>query len=627
MRLKDFAEALKENKTLTKLDISCDKLKKSTKLQFINALKHNNTLTDLKIDNSGYLFNPISKALNKNFIDPLEKVYPDLYKNEMTAFQIHPFQIQGCDKILKVFQDENLTKIELKDAGIENVGVKIIAGKIKNNEKITSLDISGNEIDLRGIQLIVDALKSDKEPESDKEPKGNKTLKILNIGRNTGIGNIECRKIADLLEHNNTLTELNIEECDIIGEGILPLAKALKVHESLLSLNLKGNKIGYINNNSLAVAIRESKKLISVNVNDCGINVTTVGDWAEVLKNNSVLKKLNFGHNYVGNSGINLIAKALDGKNSLTELNLSHCNFESEAESIVANSLKKIKRVVSLSTNGLKIDYKTIESEGVDAFIKYLENETRFTKLDKPNKNKVIDELEKLTEVIKANKSILNLNYAENQQYSEGITDLIKNLQGEDKKLEVLDLSWNSLGFEGAHHLSDLLKVNKALKKLVLKKIDINDDGIKEIASSLEKNETLEVLDLSRNSFGCPGVQKLSDVLKCNKALKKLVLKENKIDDGGIKEIASSLKENKTLNTLVIHDYRISLEGVIYILEALKENNSLVKFDFCPNSNCKNSTEMKDIDEAVKKNLELLKAKMRGHLRSLLFISILKIHH
>ena len=87
-----------------------------------------------------------------------------------------------------------------------------------------------------------------------------------------------------------------------------------------------------------------------------------------------------------------------------------------------------------------------------------------------------------------------------------------------------LDLRGNSIRSDGATALSQMLKVNSTLKRLLLEWncIGIWENGIQNITESLSINQSLEELDLRNNKIGPQSIALLANGLKHNTSLLKL---------------------------------------------------------------------------------------------------------
>lgn len=112
-------------------------------------------------------------------------------------------------------------------------------------------------------------------------------------------------------------------------------------------------------------------------------------------------------------------------------------------------------------------------------------------------------------------------------------------------KLTKVDLAGTKLSDVDLNQLSDAIKENTCLKKLVLGGIvvgcKIGDDGIKYIAAMIEGNSSLNYLDLRTNFITDKGVQLLSDALEKNNTLNFLDLRSNLISSHGKNFLSTQL--------------------------------------------------------------------------------------
>jgi len=129
-------------------------------------------------------------------------------------------------------------------------------------------------------------------------------------------------------------------------------------------------------------------------------------------------------------------------------------------------------------------------------------------------------------------------------------TCLGENPLGPCKKLQILNLSKNQIGIEGA----------------------------KMFASALEHNKTIQFLDLSENELQVYGTTLLCEALKKNSVVKGLNLFKNFIDVDGSRAVREMLKVNKTLEWLDLGHNRIRMKGLEAIAEGINDaGNSNLK--------------------------------------------------
>eukprot|EP01102_Stenamoeba_stenopodia_P006506 TRINITY_DN1787_c0_g1_i2.p1 TRINITY_DN1787_c0_g1~~TRINITY_DN1787_c0_g1_i2.p1 ORF type:complete len:1288 (-),score=192.66 TRINITY_DN1787_c0_g1_i2:91-3954(-) len=146
----------------------------------------------------------------------------------------------------------------------------------------------------------------------------------------------------------------------------------------------------------------------------------------------------------------------------------------------------------------------------------------------------------------------------------------------------MLNLSHNLIGDECMSYFVDMLKVNTALRVLILMKNDITDAGITVLATSFEKNSTLYHLDVSENLIRSQGCVNLIAQLQSNLSLGALSLWLNKIGPEGMSAIADLLRWNITLTHLDVTDID-STEGDVHKWISslqLAKNSSLTTFSY-----------------------------------------------
>lgn len=111
-----------------------------------------------------------------------------------------------------------------------------------------------------------------------------------------------------------------------------------------------------------------------------------------------------------------------------------------------------------------------------------------------------------------------------------------------------MNLSDNSIHYEGSRYIAQALKVNKSLRHLNLKLNRIDDKGGSKLCTDLlNNNSELESISLSSNSLGHMFCEALAEFLKLNGTIKKLDISCNFIDDSNASTLKDSLKSNKNI--------------------------------------------------------------------------------
>jgi hypothetical protein len=159
------------------------------------------------------------------------------------------------------------------------------------------------------------------------------------------------------------------------------------------------------------------------------------------------------------------------------------------------------------------------------------------------------------------------------------ITQLFSGLANEKCDVELLDLSWNSLGDEGIIILCQGLDASPKLKKLLLCWNDVGDRGARAIAGLLENNITLQELVLQHNRIGPLGAGAIAESLETNVSLTKLSVGGNRIGDDGASRFAHMLIINATLQALSIGSY-FGKAGLDALVASLPDMRGLKSIEF-----------------------------------------------
>ncbi len=145
----------------------------------------------------------------------------------------------------------------------------------------------------------------------------------------------------------------------------------------------------------------------------------------------------------------------------------------------------------------------------------------------------------------------------------------IRNLQ-----LESCNLRGRKLGV-----LSKALGKGSALEVLCLTDNLFGDDGAQCLSYTLKDNAVLTSLDISRVSLGNQGAMHIAEALKVNTGLRTLDMQWNSIRDEGVQAIADALESNSTLETLRLSYNPVREVGVASLTAALGKNNTLKHID------------------------------------------------
>lgn len=184
---------------------------------------------------------------------------------------------------------------------------------LKTNNTITSLNLSHTCIESPQLISISNSLIS------------NSTLTSLNLNNNPHIGVKGIKALCDMLLTNNSITELNLEKCNIGSDCLKSISIVLKTNSTLTSLNLSNNsEINYKKTGMqlLCRSLKINNSLTSLNLSNNSIRDDYIKMISEMLKINTTICELNLERNFLYKESYQSICDALKVNSTLTNLNL-----------------------------------------------------------------------------------------------------------------------------------------------------------------------------------------------------------------------------------------------------------------------------------------------------------------
>lgn len=125
--------------------------------------------------------------------------------------------------------------------------------------------------------------------------KTNRSLQVLNLAKNSEIGNQGAKHLAEGLKMNSTLKTLNLNDCGITTEGIKCMAHALTVNKTLQNFDIERNKIKDEGVVCLAKALKANIGLTYLNLAECGMTDDSLNVLGICLAENRSIKTLRIG--------------------------------------------------------------------------------------------------------------------------------------------------------------------------------------------------------------------------------------------------------------------------------------------------------------------------------------------
>ena len=222
--MKHLSEVLKQNNSITELNIAGNEIEDEGMKCLIDLLELNNSLATLDISETIVPIESFCIMLEKN--KTLESLY--LSKNYIEMEPVSD-EIKAIAHLVSL--NTPLTNLDLSHNKLGNEGIKLLSEAVKNNHTLEKLNLSNIGMESEGMGYL-------------SELKDNKSITDLNIsGNKIGIKGIEY--LIDYLNGNSSLTALNISKTLVGAAGMIQLYKALYNNKTISSLYLDSNKIGY----------------------------------------------------------------------------------------------------------------------------------------------------------------------------------------------------------------------------------------------------------------------------------------------------------------------------------------------------------------------------------------------
>ena len=212
-----------------------------------------------------------------------------------------------------------------------------------------------------------------------------------------------------------------------------------------------------------------------------------------------------------------------------------------------------------------------------------------------------------LREIISTNENCTELNLDQMELFDRDMEYVVE--QVISKRWTKLCLSINKISSEGASILVNAVRNPSMLEELYLDHNRISDLGVQLLAQAISNNNNtkLKVLYLGSNSINYEGAFHLGEMLKANKTLRRLNLSENNLGDQGVQLLANALSyPNRSLLQLDLNSTKLADHSTVNsLIDMLRNNGSLEKLRLC-NCNLSETHKLKLRDAAKLKQYFVL---------------------
>lgn len=266
----NLEKLLKNNKKLQQINLSANKFTEDGCKRIVDMVCENKILTEFSFNLSPTLQKTLNRKIKRNVY--LTKI------NDPSVKEISFYDISGTE-LLEILEqglkdNPNITSASIRIPADDSSIGKAIATYIENNQNLKSLDLSGNDFRANEACLL---------------------------------------SLRDALEHNSTLTKLNLSGSKIDDKGAKIIADILKSIDSTIAvLNLTSNSIGHDGILHLAESLEKNRRLTTLLLNDNPIPGTVVTSLGKFLVKNKILKNLHLGSSHIDEASAEHLITILD---------------------------------------------------------------------------------------------------------------------------------------------------------------------------------------------------------------------------------------------------------------------------------------------------------------------------
>ena len=316
---------------------------------FLNIPPHILQMTELELHHN---------KLERNACDLLAKAVPSMSRLRRLWLSYNPIESGGAMEVIKALHGSGVKQLWLDNAGIGVPDCKALCELLKSSHSLEELKIYGNYLSSESVASIITGLSHNSSlTDLDISTSHFSMANVISLASVLK----HCTSESKL-----KLKMLNLQDCHINSEGAVELAAALCKNTTLEYLNLSHNPIGKHVEGVTAVAkmlieVRGSKfTLTQLELRDCHISGQGARKLAAALCENSTLKHLNLNHNHIGVEGASSISDMLRHNKSLEVL---HLRNESVGEEGVRKLIHDLKHNQTLRKLVLPKTYKTENSD------------------------------------------------------------------------------------------------------------------------------------------------------------------------------------------------------------------------------------------------------------------------
>ncbi|CAE7832700.1 NLRC3 [Symbiodinium sp. KB8] len=344
---KVIAAALKTNQSIKHIDLSHNSIGLTGGEALAAALQVNTSITSMNMWMNPKAAGAVAAALERNkSVASIDVRQADMAAEGCNAHDFNGINccyehlsdqdVQALAEVLKV--NRSTAFINLQQVQMSREGAKAVAAALQTNEFVRDVDLRYNQIHDEGVKALAEALKV------------NKSVAFINLqGVQMGPQGAKAVAVAAALQSNKVIKKIILCHNPIRDEGTEALAEALKVNESVTSIDFSA-KITDDGARALAEVLRVNKSLVHMDMSQCAQDPY------------DSLSRINMMSNKMGSEGAKAFAALLKTNPSVTEINLACNHIDDEGAEALAEGLRDNTSVVIMS-----LCHNVIGSEGTKA--------------------------------------------------------------------------------------------------------------------------------------------------------------------------------------------------------------------------------------------------------------------
>ncbi|XDV23258.1 hypothetical protein PO909_027917, partial [Leuciscus waleckii] len=483
---------------------------------------------------------------------------------------------KSCSVLATVLSSKTILKeINLNNSRLLDSGVKEICEGVKKS-KLKIMKLSNCDLTEESCSALASVLSS-----------SSISLTDLDLSNNN-LQDSGVNLLSDGLKENVKVENLRLSDCSITEEGYKALASALRSNPShLIELDLTGNDPGQSGVKELSdLQLDPNCQLKTLRFLGPAADEACQYVTGIVGKNPLLLRELNLSECELGDTRVNQIAALLLDKHC--KLNIIQLNNNSITEegcsALISAFNSDPSNLIELDLSGNELG-----NSGMGKICHLLKNtQCRLDKLKLSNCSITEEGYKALASALRSNPShLIELDLTGNDPGQSGVKELSDLLQDGHCKLKTIRFLKSPAAEETCEYLREVL----GKSPLFLTELDLSEDKLGDLdweklsALLMDSHSKVEIMKLNNCELTQKSCSVLATVLSSKTTLKEINLNNSRLLDSGVKEICEGLKSPVCeLKILKLSDCSITEEGYKALASALRSNPShLIELDLTGN--------------------------------------------